>query len=358
MTDLNNSFDIESLSINNEAYIFTSDVNLNIIGFDAPIGSTCISLLDGKQYYKWGGMMTDWEPFVTTSYLDNYLSLSGGTLTGNLSLTINDDTSIRNIISNANTGANAFTALTLGQTGTQSMQLQYNNSGRSGSNIYTLPNSVVLRTYSAVTNGIIFATATTAPIIFAINSVEAGRFDSAGVLLLSNSLNIATGAGTGKVLTSDAAGNASWQTASSGDGWTYAILINDYTNNTTSFTDVTGLSISEISGDIYEVEGKLVYESSLSTTGMALTASFGSGNHSNHYQIGVGVAATADYNFVVSGYNNAVTSNFVAVANLINFEGLFMPTANGTWQLKCRSETAGQTITIKAGSFIKYKKIN
>ena len=192
-----------------------------------------------------------------------------------------------------------------------------------------------------------------------LNTTDSVEFADVNI---SGTLEITTGAGIGKVLTSDASGLASWETPIITNEWIYVILPSNYVRVITSiaYTDITGLSFSEISGDIYEVEMFISHTHTVLTSGVGYTSTFGAGLHTHSLFVATTVTATGQQNWDTSGSTGQGVSvqSVLPNGNLTTGKGLFMPTADGTWQLRIRSETASGTITIKAGSFIKYRKIN
>jgi hypothetical protein len=144
--------------------------------------------------------------------------------------------------------------------------------------------------------------------------------------------------------------------ASTGGGYTYAALGSDYTNSTTTSTDVTGLSASMDEG-VYEIWGNFIWTSAATTTGMSLFASFPSGTNAlTTYIQNSSTAGTIGFinNGAIGG---GVSTGSIAGSNYARIDGIVVVTASGTFQIKARSEIAGSLITIKQGSFIRFKKI-
>jgi hypothetical protein len=135
----------------------------------------------------------------------------------------------------------------------------------------------------------------------------------------------------------------------------------DVTNSTTSFADVTGLTVATKAGIRYNFETHLYHQTAATTTG----AQFGV-NHSGAataliiaaiQQITSSVtAATYGSSAAVTAVDTAAvvettgpgTSNFLAIMS-----GYIVPTADGTFAVRCKSEVAASALTIKVGSWLR-----
>src|SRR3954468_1878928 len=71
--------------------IFVTPDDPSLVGLDAPIGSLANKDAGGRFWSKFGGALTDWTEFATTS---GFLPLSGGSLNPAASLTVPADLTV------------------------------------------------------------------------------------------------------------------------------------------------------------------------------------------------------------------------------------------------------------------------
>lgn len=136
-----------------------------------------------------------------------------------------------------------------------------------------------------------------------------------------------------------------------------AVLGSQYTNsaNPKAFSNITGLSFSLYNGLAYHFKFYLCFQSAATGTGIGFTFTGPTvAMVSWHAQIAQGAAGT-DMWFESWGSNvtDIVESGSVQAANVnypATIEGIILPTADGTLQLRARSENDGTQVTIQAGS--------
>jgi hypothetical protein len=141
-------------------------------------------------------------------------------------------------------------------------------------------------------------------------------------------------------------------------------VVSDVTNATTSFADVTGLTVALLSGRKYAFEGWLMHSTNATTTGARYGVNIGATPTSlvaagQHQLTSPGVATAATY--VEGAPITALDTAFVAETTgpgttlmQVRFNGLIVPSADGTFALRSQSEVAvaGGLVT-KAGSWMR-----
>jgi hypothetical protein len=142
-----------------------------------------------------------------------------------------------------------------------------------------------------------------------------------------------------------------------GSDWTYVVLGANYTNSTTTYSDITGLSFSEISGEVYAVEANLVFATAATTTGIGLSSSFPAGEHVNKSIVSLTATTKTVMYWNTSSATNASSTGIMSGDNIGEIMAICKPSADGTYQLRARSEIAGSLLTIKAGSYLRWRKI-
>jgi len=145
------------------------------------------------------------------------------------------------------------------------------------------------------------------------------------------------------------------------DPWTYVILSGDFPTTSSSAVDVTGMNFTPAASTRYEIEGRLLLRTATATvvprpgvawpTGMtdgvvnfrradtAATQLFQSGN----------IAAAVLMQ--VGGLPNTTQSWPAILAGML----IAGSSPSGTFRLQLASETSGTSVTIKAGSFFRYR---
>jgi hypothetical protein len=144
--------------------------------------------------------------------------------------------------------------------------------------------------------------------------------------------------------------------------WTYVKLAVDFTTSAIAATD-TPLAFTPAAGKTYEVQGLLLLRTSLAAAGPRPGLAFPTGLTDQIAQIIVGDSATtavlahntgaATMQAVVTGLPNATTSWFG------RFEALLIAgvTPAGAFRVQLASETAGRAVTVKAGSYLRYREL-
>lgn len=151
------------------------------------------------------------------------------------------------------------------------------------------------------------------------------------------------------------------------DGWTYLRLDSDFTTSSATSVDVTGLAFTPDASAHYVVEGHLILASATggaTTTGVApqpgITWPTNVGNGTYHTTQASATGST------LPRYGNT-TANFASGADSIpdtnswphvmsvNF--LTLSNVTGDFKLTLRSEVAATNVTMKAGSYIRFRRL-
>lgn len=178
-----------------------------------------------------------------------------------------------------------------------------------------------------------------------------------GTLLAGESVNFNEGQGWQYC---DANGNPKLA-ATKLDTWLH--VTSDYTNSTTSFTAITGLSAAVVSGKKYMLEAHLYGLSAATTTGIqmaignvAMTSIIATAlqvitNSTSAATVAAGTVAAVDTAAGATG-----TASVTATLNILSAQ--FTPSAAGTVQVKAASEVGASQITIKQGSWVHIRELD
>ena len=177
-----------------------------------------------------------------------------------------------------------------------------------------------------------------------------------------------TDGNSNEVLRTDGSGVLSWV---SRDLWTYAKLTSDFSTTSGSQTNVTGLSFTPAANTEYEIEVKLLLESSVNGNAVrpGNTWPTGYSGGAGMFQITLGGFTTnistgfdAASNTAGTALANTGTAWGAAAANLpyITVGAWILrmgASPSGNFQITVASETGGTTVRVKTGSFLKYRTI-
>lgn len=157
-------------------------------------------------------------------------------------------------------------------------------------------------------------------------------------------------------------GVGGWATPGGGsDPWTYATLAVDFTTTSATAVDVTGLAFTPAANTKYEFEAALMTRTATTTVGPRPGLAWPTGMTDGVARIKQTSSSTAE----LTTNGNIAAAMLCAVGGLptttgsfpANIKGMVVAGASpgGTVKVQLASETAGTTVTIKAGSFIKYR---
>lgn len=147
------------------------------------------------------------------------------------------------------------------------------------------------------------------------------------------------------------------------DPWTYVKLSSDFSTTTTTNSSVTGLAFAPAANKTYEVEGVLLVRTSVTTTGPRPGIAYPSGltdAASSIYTPNSNTASAQRHQGAISTQNAAstglptTTDSYMADVRALLIVG---GSPSGNFQITLASETASVSVTMKAGSYIKYREI-
>jgi hypothetical protein len=157
-------------------------------------------------------------------------------------------------------------------------------------------------------------------------------------------------------------GDNTWATPSGGsDPWTYISLGSDFVTSSATAVSVTGLAFTPVANTNYQFEGRFMLRTATATTGPRPGLAWPTGMTDGVARFFTPSSATANLN--TNGNINATI--LVAVGGLPNNTQSYMgtldgiaqagATPSGNIQVNLASETGGTNVTMKAGSFIRYR---
>jgi hypothetical protein len=157
-------------------------------------------------------------------------------------------------------------------------------------------------------------------------------------------------------------GDNTWATPSGGsDPWTYVTLGSDFVTSSATAVSVTGLAFTPAANTNYQFEGRFMLRTATATTGPRPGLAWPTGMTDGVARFFTPSSATANLN--TNGNINATI--LVAVGGLPNNTQSYMgtldgiaqagATPSGNIQVNLASETGGTNVTMKAGSFIRYR---
>lgn len=145
------------------------------------------------------------------------------------------------------------------------------------------------------------------------------------------------------------------------DPWTYVVLASDFTTTSATAVPVTGMAFTPSANTKYEFEAVLMTRTATTTVGPRPGLGWPTGMTDGVATIKQTSSATAE--LTTNGNINAAllcavgglptnTQSYPATVKGMVVAGA---TPSGTVKVNLASETAGTTVTIKAGSFLKYR---
>jgi hypothetical protein len=146
------------------------------------------------------------------------------------------------------------------------------------------------------------------------------------------------------------------------DPWTYVSLGADHTNNTLTTTVVPTLQVTPSSSGTWIIEGMLICSTTNAAAMPRLTSYMpdnATGAATVEIQHGGTTSLIANNGTGAVGNFTAVGSAYAATGILAQVSACFVSTAAATvaFRLGLVSETAGETVTVLAGSWLRYRKV-
>lgn len=146
------------------------------------------------------------------------------------------------------------------------------------------------------------------------------------------------------------------------DDWTYVSLSSDFSISTTANNNVTGLAFTPAANKNYHLEGMFLLETSTATTGAMPGIAWPTGYTNGAAMVTAPNTATAfATQFNVAGTTANAASTGLPIINksyLGRMEGMLIMggSPSGNLQVTLASEIAASSVTMKAGSFIRYRE--
>jgi hypothetical protein len=131
----------------------------------------------------------------------------------------------------------------------------------------------------------------------------------------------------------------------------------DNQNNTTTLADTSGLGLTVAAGTVYSFDYYILFQSTNANAGIQLAMNGPGTPTIVAYTVNIPIAAdgsSAMFSGWGTAYNDVVSGTGVQTANttyVARIHGVVQTNAAGTLLPRFRTETAGQTATIKAGSW-------
>ena len=195
--------------------------------------------------------------------------------------------------------------------------------------------------------------------VHAASDVSSGELDGDRLPAISTSKKggvPATGAASGKFLKDD----GTWAApAGGGESENVIVATQDTANATTTLANATGLVFAADAASTYLIEGFIVWDSSVTTVGIKLSATGPSTPTvmAGHFitDAAKGTPDSSSFNgndVTVTTSASAFTSGNIAALHCILKTGA----NSGNFQIRFAAETTG-TVTIKIGSVLRYRKV-
>lgn len=139
----------------------------------------------------------------------------------------------------------------------------------------------------------------------------------------------------------------------------YSRVTSNYTNSTTTYTSIDGLSFPVVTGKVYKFRFNVIF--SVASTTRALRLLLGTPSVTTlAAQIVIPTSTTVAGSYVVATQSGTVTGGTNATSGQILFstvEGIIVPSATGTFQLQASNSGGGSTSTVYSGSTVEFVEV-
>lgn len=152
--------------------------------------------------------------------------------------------------------------------------------------------------------------------------------------------------------------------ASGSDPWTYLRTASDFTTTSATAVDVTGLAFTPVANTRYEIEAALLLRTATATVNPRPGLAWAAGLTDGGAWITQAQAAAGAHITVSGNHNAALLEQVGGLPNttqswpaFIRASAIAGAAPSGTIRVQLASETAGTTVTVKAGSWLKYRTV-
>ena len=157
-------------------------------------------------------------------------------------------------------------------------------------------------------------------------------------------------------------GDGTWATPSGGsDPWTYVKLASDFSTGSATAVDVTGLSFTPSANTTYEIEGCFLLRTATTTVGPRPGVAWPTGCTDGVAYLqttsaaGTVVMQNGNINAAVLGPVGGLPNTTQSWPAQMQVTMIVGASPSGNFQIRLATETASTNVTMKAGSWIKYR---
>ncbi len=146
----------------------------------------------------------------------------------------------------------------------------------------------------------------------------------------------------------------------SSDPWTYKyITIDKLINGATNWIELTDLNIDVLANTKYEIEAQLIFTTTATTEGLGLSTTYGTATAINRSSISYQASSIQSKDWSSSGANNGATPGSIAGLNLATLTSFLFTSTATIYKINAKQYITNgtQSVTIKVGSFVRYKII-
>lgn len=172
-----------------------------------------------------------------------------------------------------------------------------------------------------------------------------------------------SGTGTEGQVLKMSSGNADWAADEGGSGSeseTIVLKTSDTDNATTTLADATGLSFSVAANKTYIIEGFIIWNTTATAVGIKISATAPASPAiiAGHFITDAASGAPDSSSFNADNIVVTTSASPFTTGNIGALHCVLVNGSNaGTFQVRFAAETTG-TVTIKAGSVLRYRQVN